>query len=241
MRIAMWSGPRNVSTALMRAWENRDDCFVCDEPLYAHYLLQTGLEHPGREETIASQPHDWQSVAGWLTGPIPEGRTIWYQKQMAHHLLPEVDRQWTRSLTNCFLIRDPREMLTSLIEFIPSPAVEDTGLPQQVELFDQVRSETGSTPPVIDGRDVLENPDGILMKLCSVVGVDFNRKMLNWPPGIRDTDGAWAAYWYNKVKVTTEFGSYRAKDDEVPDHLREVYNACCELYEQLVPHRLRVA
>ncbi|MEM7455474.1 MAG: HAD family hydrolase [Planctomycetota bacterium] len=238
MRIAMWSGPRNISTAMMRSWGNRADCYVCDEPLYAHYLLKSGQNHPGREATIAAQPGDWREVADWLTGEIPGGKSVWYQKHMAHHLLPEIDRDWTRQLINCFLIRDPREMITSLIEFIPVPTVMDTGLPQQVELFEDVRERTGAVPPVIDGRDVLENPEVVLSRLCEKVGTTFDESMLNWPPGIRETDGAWAPWWYDKVKPTTGFAGYRPKDDEVPNELTGVYEECVEYYAKLAEHKI---
>ena len=135
LRIAMWSGPRNISTALMRSWENRSDTVVCDEPLYAHYLGETGLDHAMREEVIASQPTDWSEVAAHLTGPIPEGAPVYYQKHMAHHLLDGVGREWLAKLVNCFLIREPMGMLPSLDQKLPNPRVLDTALPQQVALF----------------------------------------------------------------------------------------------------------
>src|SRR5437868_11779478 len=138
-RIAMWSGPRNISTALMRSWGNRPDTFVADEPLYAHYLKTTGLPHPGAAEVIASQEADWRKVAAWLTGPVPEGKRIWYQKHMAHHLLPDIDGEWLAALTHCFLIRNPEDMLPSLLRFLPGAGLRDTGLPQQIALFERVR------------------------------------------------------------------------------------------------------
>ena len=142
-RIAMWSGPRNISTALMRGWENRSDCAVIDEPLYAFYLERTGLPHPGAAEIIAHDETDWRRVAETLTGPLPDGASVFYQKLMAHHLLPEIDREWLWSLEHAFLLRDPREMLLSLSKVTPNPRPEDTGLPQQVELFEEVRRRTG--------------------------------------------------------------------------------------------------
>ncbi len=158
IRIAMWSGPRNISTALMRSWGNRPDTFVCDEPLYAHYLQQTRLDHPGADEVIVHHESDWRKVINGLLGPVPGGDAIFYQKQMAHHLLPQIDRGWLDRVTNAFLIREPREMLTSLAKILPSPRLEDTGLPQQVEIFERVREQTGRVPPVIDARDVLKDP-----------------------------------------------------------------------------------
>lgn len=234
MRIAMWSGPRSISTALMRSWGNRPDTFVCDEPFYAHYLEVTGLRHPGADEVIAHHETDCPRVIAWLTGPIPGGREIFYQKHMAHHLLPDVPRGWLDEVSNCFLIRDPREMLTSLIGNIPNPTLADTGLAQQVELFEQVRQ-----PVVIDAREVLEDPRGILTLLCDAVGVEFSDAMLSWPPGRRDTDGVWAPHWYESVERSTGFRPYAPKFDPVPERLAPLYDACLPHYEQLYEHRLR--
>jgi hypothetical protein len=238
IRIAMWSGPRNISTAMMRAFGNRPDCFVTDEPLYAHYLRHTGLPHPGAAQTMASQENDWRKVVAWLTGPVPGGRRVWYQKHMTHHLLPMIERGWLDQLCNCFLIREPREMVTSLIEFIPRPVLTDTGLPQQLELFERERQRLGKTPPVVDARDVLENPRDVLAKLCSAVGLEFTDAMLSWPPGLRETDGVWAKYWYDKVAKTTGFGPYKAKDVEMPAELEPLLVECEAIYARLREHRI---
>ncbi len=237
VRIAMWSGPRNISTALMRSWGSRSDCHVTDEPLYAHYLLATGLDHPGREATLARHETDWRRVVSWLTGPVPDGKTIWYQKHMAHHLLPDVGRDWLDELTHAFLIRDPREMLLSLAEFLPDIRVEDTGLPQQVELFRRRRAR-GDEPAVVDSRDVLLAPEPTLRALCARLGVPFDRAMLRWEPGLRETDGAWAPYWYAKVEQTTTFGRYEPKEEPLPERLRPVYDACLPLYEELAQAKI---
>ena len=234
----MWSGPRNISTALMRSWGNRPDTFVTDEPLYAFYLDRTGLLHPGAKEIIASQPTDWREVAKWLTGPIPEGRTVWYQKHMAHHLLPEVERGWLAGLSHCFLIRDPAEMLTSLLHVLPEPTLADTGLPQQVELFDWVRATTGRIPPVLDSRDVLQDPRKHLEALCGNVGILFTDEMLHWPAGPRPTDGVWAKYWYASVERSTGFEPYRAKQEAVPDRFAVLLSECQSLYDRLWAYRL---
>lgn len=238
LRLAMWSGPRNISTALMRSWGNRPDTVVCDEPLYAHYLQHTGLAHPGADETIASHATDWQNVVSGLLAPLPPGKSVCYQKQMAHHLLPHIDLGWLDELTNCFLIRQPREMLTSLLEFIPAPTILDTGLPQQVQIFHRVRDRTGSTPPVLDARDVLIDPRGKLSRLCELVGVSFREAMLHWPPGRRDTDGVWAKHWYAKVEQTTTFATYQPKDEPVPGRLLPLLSDCNELYDELYEHRI---
>jgi len=238
MRIAMWSGPRNISTAMMRSWGNRPDTFVCDEPLYAHYLTRVDVDHPGRDEVIAHHESDWRRVADWLTGPLPEGRTVFYQKQMAHHLLPEIDRGWLRRLEHAFLIRDPREMLPSLAEHLPRPALADTGLPQQVEIFESVHESTGKVPPVADARDVLENPPEVLRALCDALGLDFQPAMLNWPAGRRPTDGIWAKHWYGAVETSTAFRPYRPKTAPLPDHLRSLYEECLPYYDKL--HAVRI-
>ena len=238
LRIAMWSGPRNISTALLRSWGNRPDTAVCDEPLYAHYLARTGLDHPGASEVIAAHEPDWRKVVAFLLGPVPGGKPVFYQKQMAHHLLPAIDRDWIGGLTNAFLIREPRAMIPSLAKILPNPDAEATGLPQQVEIFDWVRSQTGTTPPVIDARDVLDDPRGTLGRLCAALGVPFSESMLSWPPGRRATDGVWARYWYDGVEQTTTFQPYAPKNEPLPEHLRGLLDVCQNHYEALYAHRL---
>jgi len=238
MRIAMWSGPRNISTAMLRSWGNRPDTFVSDEPLYAHYLQQTGIEHPGAAEVIKHHETDWNKVVEWITGPIPEGKTVFYQKHMSHHLLEHIDRGWLDSLVNCFLIRDPREMLTSLVRRYPHPTLNDTGLAQQVEIFERTRRKTGRVPPVIDARDVLNDPRRLLGSLCEAIGLEFTPRMLSWPAGPRETDGVWARYWYDAVERSTGFKPYVPKPDRVPAELVDLHEECLEYYHKLYPHRL---
>jgi hypothetical protein len=234
----MWSGPRNVSTALMRAFENRAETIVVDEPLYAHYLKVTRRSHPGFEEILASQPQDWRAVAEALTGPVPSGVRVQFQKHMAHHLLPEVGQDWLGELRHAFLIRDPREMLPSLDRVFPNPTLEDTGFRQQAELFDRLRRETGTAPPVIDSRDVLNNPRGILNALCESLGIDFDEGMLAWPTGTRESDGVWAPHWYDAVERSTGFAPYRPKTEPLPEHLAALLPAAREHYDHLHAHRL---
>lgn len=235
----MWSGPRNISTAMLRSWGNRIDTHVCDEPLYAHYLQQTGLDHPGAAEVMEHHETDWRKVIDWLLGDLPENKTIFYQKHMAHHLLDGIGRDWLDQMAHCFLIREPREMLTSLIHNIPNPTLADTGLPQQVELFDIVRNTTGHIPPVLDSQDVLENPKELLRQLTQAVGVPFDDAMLSWEPGTRPTDGIWAKHWYANVEKSSGFQPFKAKEDKVPDHLQDVHAQCVECYNKLYIHRLR--
>jgi hypothetical protein len=238
-RIAVWSGPRNISTALMRSWGSRRDTHVCDEPFYAHYLERTGTDHPGREEVLAHHEADWRKVVSWLTGPVPEGRPIFYQKHMAHHLLPEIERGWLRKLRNVLLIRSPTEMLPSLVRFLPEPTAADTGLPQQWELFGHLRQDTGHPPPVIDSRDVLEDPAGMLAALCRAVKVPYSEEMLSWETGPRKTDGVWAKHWYAVVERSTGFAPYRARDEPVADRLRPVHEECMKFYRRLHGRRLQ--
>jgi hypothetical protein len=239
VRIAMWSGPRNISTAMMRSWGNRPDTFVCDEPFYAHYLHATGRDHPGVKEVIATGETDWREVVERLTGNVPEGKHIFYQKQMTHHLLPQIDRAWLLAVTNCFLIRDPREVIISYIKKNDDPTLEDIGFVQQAEIFDWVRAETGSIPAVVDARDVLENPRKILELLCDNVGVEFSEAMLSWPPGLRETDGIWAKHWYGEVATSTTFRGPPAREPgPVPERLRDIHDRCRECYDRLHEHRL---
>jgi hypothetical protein len=234
----MWSGPRNISTALMRSWGNRADTVVWDEPLYAHYLSETGLDHPGRDEVISRHEADWRKVIQGLVGRVPGGKSIFYQKHMAHHLLPHIDRGWLGHVTNAFLIRDPREMITSLAKVLPAVRLVDTGLPQQVEIFDLVRRQTGLIPPVIDSKDVLDNPRRVLSILCERLELPFDEAMLSWPPGPRETDGIWAKHWYHQVEQTTTFQPFQPKNEQVPAGLGEILSKCIELYQRLHIHRL---
>jgi hypothetical protein len=223
---------------MMRAWGNRHDTVVIDEPFYAFYLQATRIQHPGANEVIATGETDWRKVLAHLTGPIPRGKRIFFQKQMTHHLLPEVDRAWLGAVTNCFLIRNPREVIASYLKKRENPALEDLGFVQQAEIFNLVRMQTNAVPPVVDAKDVLENPERTLRLLCDAAGVNFTESMLCWPPGSRDTDGIWAKHWYGEVAKTTSFQPYRPTDSEVPERFREIYQRCRECYEELYQHRL---
>ena len=238
IRIAMWSGPRNISTAMLRSWGNRPDAFVSDEPFYAYYLKATGIDHPGAEETIATYATDWRAITAALTGPIPGGKSVWYQKHMTHHMLPEVDLDWTEHVVNCFLIRSPQEMITSYIKVRPDPTLQDMGLAEQRAIFDHVRARTGTVPPVIDARDVLLDPARTLSLLCEAIDVPFTDAMLHWPAGTRDTDGTWAKFWYSAVEASTGFAPYRPKDEPVPTRLQPLLDECNALYAEMYAHRI---
>ncbi len=239
LRIAMWSGPRNISTAMMRSFGSRPDTAVCDEPLYAHYLLVTGVQHPGRDEVIAAQENDWRKVTETLTGPMPGGRAIWYQKHMAHHLLADVGREWLDRLSHAFLIREPDEMLASLLRTYPQAGLADTGLPQQWEIFERVAERLGRAPPVVLSSDVLRDPRAMLTKLCEALGVTFLAAMLSWSPGRRDTDGIWAPHWYAAVEASTGFEPWRQKPVSLPESRRPLLAECRRWYEKLHQHRLK--
>jgi hypothetical protein len=238
-RIAMWSGPRNISTAMLRAFGSRPDTAVTDEPLYAHYLAATGAAHPGRDEIIRVHESDWRKVAATLTGPVPGGRPIWYQKHMAHHLLPGIGREWLDALTHAFLIREPDEMVASLLKTIPDAGLADTGLPQQCEIFDRVAGRLGRAPPVVLASEVLKDPRAQLEALCEALGIPFLDAMLAWPPGRRDTDGVWAKHWYAAVEASTGFEPYRRRHVELTEAQARLADECRPWYEKLYALRLK--
>ena len=239
-KIASWSGPRNISTAMMRSWENRTDTAVCDEPLYAHYLQDHGFDHPGREEILQHCDTDAARVTSWLTGSNPDGSAVFYQKHMAHHLVETVPRDWIRSVRNVFLIRDPQAMLLSLDKVVPNPEPKDTGLPQQLELFRSLKAE-GHICPVIDSRDLLKAPEEQLRTLCTALDLAFDNGMLNWPAGRRDSDGIWAPHWYDAVEQSTGFAPYTESARESPSHLQAVLEQVQPAFDELYEARLTSA
>jgi hypothetical protein len=236
VRLAVWSGPRNISTALMRSWENREDTVVVDEPLYASYLLRTGIEHPAREEVIASQPADLAEAVSRLHDPLPDGVRVHYAKHMAHHLLPEDDPAWTSAFRNVLLVRDPAEVVASYVRSREACEPADIGLLQQVRLLDT----WDETPPVIDAGDFLRDPEAHLRWLCDWAGVPFTDRMLSWPPGARESDGVWAPYWYDSVLRSTGFEPWRAREVRLNEHDAAVAEACRPAYERLRALRLRL-
>jgi hypothetical protein len=238
MRIAMWSGPRNISTAMMRAWENRPDCVVSDEPLYAAYLAATGLDHPGRDEVIAAGETDWRRVAERLIGPIPEGRPLWYQKHMSHHLLPGMDTGWVHGLSNVFLIRDPAAVVDSYLKSRATVVPTDIGLLQQLDLFHAVAERQGQAPPVIDADEFLQQPEAQLRALCSRLGIGFSDRMLQWPAGPRASDGVWGPHWYAAVWQSTGFEPWRPRTPRLDATASAVAEACRPAYEALLAHRM---
>jgi len=240
IRIAMWSGPRNISTAMMRAFGNRADCAVSDEPFYAAYLHATGLDHPMREAVLAAQPTDWREVAARLTGPPPGGRAVWYQKHMTQHMIAGFGRDWTDGVVNAFLIREPEAVLASYARKRQAFTLDEIGLPAQLALFERAADRLGKAPPVIDGADVLADPRRALTALCEACGLAFDEAMLAWPAGKRDSDGVWAPAWYEAVEKSTGFGPPQpeARFEDLPDALKPIAEAARPLYERLARHRL---
>jgi Sulfotransferase domain len=238
LRIAMWSGPRNISTAMMRSFSSRPDTAVTDEPLYAHYLKVTGVAHPGREVVLAAHESDWRKVTAELTGSVPGGRAVWYQKHMAHHLLPTIERGWLDRLSHAFLIREPDEMVASLLKTFSGAGLGDTGLPQQSEIFDRVAERLGRAPPVVLASDLLKDPRGQLESLCNALGIPFLPVMLTWPAGPRETDGAWASHWYAAVEASTGFKPYRRQQPHLDDAQARLVEQCLPYYEKLYGLRL---
>jgi len=235
LRIAAWSGPRNISTAMMRSWGNRPDTVVCDEPFYAHYLQETGLHHPGYQEVLAHHETNCEKVIDSLLAPCESA--VFYQKHMTHHLLPSIDCSWLSKVENIFLIRNPREMLTSLVNQIPNPTIEDTGLPQQLALFTTL-CEQGQTPIVIDSKDILQNPRVMLSALCDALGIPFYVEMLSWSTGTRTTDGVWAPHWYASVESSTGFALWKAKEIEVSTEFESLCLECEDIYLQLSARKM---
>jgi hypothetical protein len=239
IRINSWSGPRNISTALMRSFAQRSDTRAFDEPLYGHYLAKTGAPHPGRDELVEILETDADAVIrGVILGPCD--REVMFFKQMVHHLTPDLDLGFLEQCTNVLLIRDPAEVIASLVNQLPRPTMRDVGLERQVSLFRDLQ-ERGQTPPVVDARELLLAPDRVLKELCARVGIGWDPAMLAWPPGPQPEDGVWAKYWYDNLHSSTGFQPYRARSNQVPEHCRDLLAECRAHYEELLPHAILAA
>ena len=222
----MWSGPRNISTALMRSWESRSDTFVIDEPFYAHYLSVTNVDHPGRDEIIQNGETDQSVVSKGLISDIDDSCSIYFQKHMTHHMIPSVGREWMKDVVNCFLIRDPKDMILSYTKVNSNLSMHLLGLEEQYELFEYVTKINGRAPPVVDSKDILLDPRETLRLLCEKIGVVFSEEMLSWSKGVRDTDGIWAKYWYDNVINSTGFNTYTEKNEVIRDEYLQLYEDC---------------
>ena len=239
LRIAMWSGPRNLSTAMMRSFGSRADTFVSDEPFYGCFLKESGADHPMREEVIAAMDCDWASVMAALGGSPPNGSPVWYQKHMWHHMVGPIGYDDFEGLTHAFLIRSPEQMIASYLRKRETAAFEDFGLGRQAEFFEREADRLGHAPPVVDANDVLADPASVLSRLCEGLGIAWDPAMLGWEPGRRETDGAWAPHWYAAVEASTGFGPPEAGPVSLPDDARELADRCRPYYERLAKHRLR--
>ncbi len=239
IRIAMWSGPRNISTAMMRSFGARADCHVVDEPFYAAFLAASGLIHPMNNEILASQPNDWRGVLPQLLAPTPNGEAIFYQKHMTHHMLPAFGLDWMSQCRNAFLIRDPAAVLASYIAKREDVTLADIGFVQQADIFAREADRLGHAPPVIEGIDILRNPAAMLSKLCAALDIPWTDKMLSWPAGPRTTDGVWAPAWYDAVECSTGFGPAPAeKSTPLPDTVRRIADAARPHYQALAKWKL---
>jgi hypothetical protein len=235
----MWSGPRNLSTAMMRAFGNRPDCTVIDEPFYAAYSHETGADHPLRQQVLQTQPLDWRQVETTLLGPVPDGRPIFYQKHMTHHMLPAFGRNWIEWCCSAFLIRAPERVLRSYAARREEVTLDDIGFRQQAEIFDAVCERLGHAAPVIDAEDVRANPARVLNALCAALGIPFLPSMLHWPAGPRLTDGAWAPAWYGSVEASRSFTPPSNEDGScLPPALRGLAEEAARYYHQLAAFRL---
>jgi hypothetical protein len=239
LRIAMWSGPRNISTAMMRSFENRPDTAVVDEPFYAVYLSKTGQQHPMRAEVLASQPTDWRSVEKVLLGPAPGGAAIFYQKHMTHHMLADVSTAFMAHCENVFLIRRPEDVVASYSLRRDEVELGDLGVERQAELFEEEADRLGRAPLVLDSTDVAVDPGAMLRALCAGLGVDFKDEMLSWPPGRRESDGVWAPVWYDQVERSTGFSPPALKPPpDLSPPQRRVADAAQPFYERLARWKL---
>jgi hypothetical protein len=239
VRIAMWSGPRNLSTALMRSFGSRADCAVSDEPFYAAYLKLSGADHPMREAVLKSQPTDWRKVAAAMTGPAPNGARLWYQKHMTHHMLPGIGREWMRASRHAFLIRHPARVLASYAAKRETVEFGDIGFSEQAELFDEAAAIAGKAPPVVDAEALLADPRRVLIALCAALAIPFDAAMLSWPAGPRDSDGVWAAHWYDAVMKSTDFGAPKPMRRLEDAAMRRLEERALPIYERLAAFALR--
>lgn len=237
MQIAMWSGPRNLSTAMMYSFGARSDMAVVDEPFYSAYLNATGLDHPMRDQILASQSTDPSQVITDLLGPAPGGKRHFYQKHMSQHMIAGVPRDWIMDVTNVFLIRHPARVAASFAAKFENPSLADIGFVQQAELFEQLTS-AGQSPVVIDSHDIRDDPEGMLKRLCAAIDLPWDPAMLSWPAGGHRDDGIWASHWYGAVHRSTGFAAAEGELPCVRDALYDLTQAALPYYEMLKGHKI---
>lgn len=239
MNIACWSGPRNLSTAMMYAFGNRRDCAVVDEPFYAAYLAETGLDHPMSEEVMASQDTDPAKIASLCTSPPSNGAPYFYQKHMTLHMLPDFDRSWFDQVRHVFLIRHPARVLASYGRKRENPTLDDIGFSQQTALFEEIVA-LGLAPLVIDSSDIRQAPKAMLRALCTALDMPFDADMLSWPKGGHPDDGVWAPHWYDAVHRSTGFAGAEGPLPETQEPLTHVLEAALPHYEALKARAIKL-
>lgn len=239
VRIAMWSGPRNLSTAMMRSFGNRVDTIVSDEPFYGCFLKTTGADHPLRNETIDAMDCNWRSVMRSLREDVPHGSPIWYQKHMWHHMAGPVGYDDFDGFRHAFLIREPERMIASYLRKRETADFENFGLDRQAEFFEREAERLGHAPPVVDANDLLGNPAGVLQSLCDALAIGWSEEMLSWAPGPRATDGPWAPHWYGAVEKSTGFGAADSGPVDLDDDAQHLADRCRPYYQRLAAHRIR--
>lgn len=240
LRIAMWSGPRSLSTALMRAWESRDDTVIWDEPLYPAYLYKTNGDDAYTQEIITSYETDWQKIIHKaIKSRVPGTSQIFYQKYISCNYLDCFGFEWLKYLKNCFLIRNPRDLVLSLSKKTSTVSVERTGIPRLYQIYQYVIENTELPPPVICAQDLQRDPERTLTLLCKALNIPFDSNMLNWTAGGRCSDGIWSTHWYDSVVESCAFKPYRASDEPLPPHLLNVVQSCENIYQILYDQRLR--
>lgn len=237
LRLSMWSGPRNLSTAMMYAFAQRSDCEVWDEPFYAAYLAKTGLSHPMGEDIMANGDTDAEVVIEKCLSVGPQGRPVFYQKHMTQHMIPEFRRDWILQQTNVFLIRHPARVLASYAVKRENPTLRDIGFEQQMELINLVTSETGRSPLIVDSADIRQDPASMLQKICAAVDIPFEEKMLSWPQGGNTQDGVWAPHWYGAVWNSSGFAGPESELPPVAPELADVYQNAKRLYDQMAEQK----
>jgi len=232
MRIACWSGPRNISTALMRSWSSRKDSFVSDEPFYAYYLKERQLKHPMYKEIIDYYPDKYDDVVRSITSEIPNGKKHWYQKHMAHHLIDLNNIDWIRNLENCILIRHPKDVIKSYVKKNTLNNVDELGYPQQYKIIKYLNS-INKKFIVIDSSILLNNPEKILSQWCSSINLEFDTSMLRWEKGNHAQDGIWWKHWYDNVITTTHFQRFSSNEDQLNQKYQSIYDEALDYYNKL--------
>ena len=231
MIIFMWSGPRNLSTALMRSFENRKDTYVLDEPFYAYYLKKTGLNHPMKKEIINHYPVSQKKIIKLITSK-PENEKIFYQKHMTQHIIKNTNLDWIRNGYNCFLISHPAKVINSYIKKNSLRNIDDIGFKKQFKIFNKVKKNNLNFI-VINADNILINPNKTIKKLCKLLKIKFSKKMLSWPKGKRSSDGIWSKVWYKNVELSNTFSKYRKEKINVPKKYKKIYEESLKYYNQM--------